>query len=79
MNTVLDAMQDLRDVDCELLTITQYLRPSPRHHPVSGWVRPRRVRRARSRGRAAGFRGVMSGPLVRSAYRPGRLCGRPAK
>jgi L-serine dehydratase len=38
MNTVLDAMQDLRDVDCGLLTIIRYLRPSPRHHPVSRWV-----------------------------------------
>ena len=40
------AMGDLRDVGCDLLTITQYLRPSVRHHPVIRWVRPRGVRRA---------------------------------
>ena len=70
---ITDAMQDLHDAGTEILTITQYLRPSLRHHPVERWVHAGGVRRARDRGEAIGFAGVMSGPLVRSSYRAGRL------
>ena len=67
------AMADLRTAGCEILTITQYLRPSPRHHPVQRWVRPEEfVEHARA-GAQMGFAGVMAGPLVRSSYRAGRL------
>jgi lipoic acid synthetase len=67
------AMADLRTAGCEILTITQYLRPSPRHHPVQRWVRPEEfVEHARA-GAQLGFAGVMAGPLVRSSYRAGRL------
>ena len=67
------AMADLRAVGCELLTITQYLRPSPRHHPVARWVRPQEFVSWREEALSLGFAGVMSGPLVRSSYRAGRL------
>ncbi|MDQ3600610.1 MAG: lipoyl synthase [Actinomycetota bacterium] len=67
------AMADLRAAGCEILTVTQYLRPSPRHHPVQRWVRPEEfVEHARA-GARMGFVGVMAGPLVRSSYRAGRL------
>ena len=67
------ALADLVDAGCELLTITQYLRPSPRHHPVSRWVPPAEFDTWGERALAVGFAGVMSGPLVRSSYRAGRL------
>jgi lipoic acid synthetase len=67
------AMADLRAAGCELLTITQYLRPSPRHHPVARWVEPAEFDRLREEALSLGFAGVMSGPLVRSSYRAGRL------
>jgi lipoic acid synthetase len=70
---VVAAMADLRDVGCDLLTITQYLRPSPRHHPVERWVRPEEFVELRGTALEMGFAGVMSGPLVRSSYRAGRL------
>jgi lipoic acid synthetase len=66
-------MADLRAVGCELLTITQYLRPSPRHHPVERWVRPEEFIELQEEALGLGFAGVMSGPLVRSSYRAGRL------
>ena len=68
------ALLDLHAAGCELITITQYLRPSPRHHPVDRWVQAGRVRRAARAGRTrSASPGVMSGPLVRSSYRAGRL------
>ena len=70
---VSEAMRDLRDAGCELLTITQYLRPSPRHHPVERWVKPEEFVALREEALGLGFVGVMSGPLVRSSYRAGRL------
>jgi lipoyl synthase len=70
---VSQAMQDLFDAGCELLTITQYLRPSVRHHPVHSWVRPEEFVAMREEAEDIGFAGVLSGPLVRSSYRAGRL------
>jgi lipoic acid synthetase len=70
---VSQAMRDLRDAGCELLTITQYLRPSPRHHPVVRWVPPEEFAELRAEAEALGFAGVLSGPLVRSSYRAGQL------
>ena len=67
------AMADLRSAGCELLTITQYLRPTPRHHPVERWVKPGEFAELREEAMELGFAGVMSGPLVRSSYRAGRL------
>ncbi|KJE20685.1 lipoate synthase [Frankia torreyi] len=68
-----EAMRDLRTAGCELLTVTQYLRPTPRHHPVERWVRPEEFLDWERVGAELGFSGVMSGPLVRSSYRAGRL------
>lgn len=70
---VSQALCDLRSAGCELITITQYLRPSPRHHPVERWVRPEEFVDLKSEADEIGFLGVMSGPLVRSSYRAGRL------
>jgi lipoic acid synthetase len=70
---VSQAMADLRRAGCELLTITQYLRPSARHHPVARWVPPDEFEGWREKAVGLGFAGVMSGPLVRSSYRAGRL------
>ena len=70
---VVDAMRDLRAAGTDLLTITQYLRPSARHHPVERWVRPEEFVELRDEALEMGFAGVMSGPLVRSSYRAGRL------
>jgi lipoic acid synthetase len=70
---VSQALRDLRSAGCDLITITQYLRPSPRHHPVERWVRPEEFVELKSEADEIGFLGVMSGPLVRSSYRAGRL------
>jgi lipoyl synthase len=67
------ALRDLLDVGCELVTITQYLRPSVRHHPVERWVKPEEFVDLAAEATELGFAGVMSGPLVRSSYRAGRL------
>jgi lipoic acid synthetase len=70
---VSQALQDLHDAGCELVTITQYLRPSVRHHPVERWVKPAEFVELKEEAEEIGFVGVMSGPLVRSSYRAGRL------
>ena len=67
------ALADLRAAGCDLLTITQYLRPSVRHHPVDRWVPPEEFDELGEEALDLGFAGVMSGPLVRSSYRAGRL------
>jgi len=67
------ALRDLHSAGCELITITQYLRPSPRHHPVERWVKPEEFVEMEAEAGEIGFAGVMSGPLVRSSYRAGRL------
>jgi lipoic acid synthetase len=67
------ALADLREAGCELITITQYLRPTPRHHPVERWVKPEEFVELADVADSLGFSGVMSGPLVRSSYRAGRL------
>ncbi|MDQ3308306.1 MAG: lipoyl synthase, partial [Actinomycetota bacterium] len=67
------ALDDLRSVGTELITITQYLRPSLRHHPIERWVEPEEFVELETEATALGFAGVMSGPLVRSSYRAGSL------
>ena len=67
------AMSDLYAAGCDLLTITQYLRPSPRRHPVDRWVPPEEFDELAEEAAEIGFAGVQSGPLVRSSYRAGRL------
>ena len=70
---VRQALVDLHDAGCDLVTITQYLRPSPRHHPVERWVKPEEFVALADYAEEIGFLGVMSGPLVRSSYRAGTL------
>jgi lipoyl synthase len=70
---VSEALADLYGAGAEIITITQYLRPSPRHHPVDRWIKPEEFIELAEEARAIGFAGVMSGPLVRSSYRAGRL------
>ncbi|GGP35328.1 lipoyl synthase [Streptomyces calvus] len=70
---VSEALRQLHDAGCELVTITQYLRPSVRHHPVERWVKPHEFVELKEEAEQIGFSGVMSGPLVRSSYRAGRL------
>ncbi|HJV14590.1 MAG TPA: lipoyl synthase [Propionibacteriaceae bacterium] len=68
-----EALKDLFHAGVEIVTITQYLRPSQRHHPVERWVKPEEFVELADEATALGFAGVMSGPLVRSSYRAGRL------
>ena len=70
---VSQALQDLRNAGCDLITITQYLRPTNKHHPVNRWVKPNEFVELSKEAQEIGFLGVMSGPLVRSSYRAGRL------
>jgi lipoyl synthase len=68
-------LADLHAAGCDLVTITQYLRPSARHHPVDRWVHPSEFVELSEAAQEMGFAGVMAGPLVRSSYRAGRLWG----
>ena len=70
---VSQALTDLHSAGCDLITITQYLRPTNKHHPVERWVKPQEFVELADEATAIGFLGVMSGPLVRSSYRAGRL------
>jgi lipoic acid synthetase len=67
------ALVDLHAAGCDLITITQYLRPTSKHHPVERWVKPNEFVELAQEAENVGFSGVMSGPLVRSSYRAGRL------
>jgi lipoic acid synthetase len=67
------ALRDLHNAGCDLITITQYLRPTQTHHPVERWVKPEEFVELAEEAEEIGFLGVMSGPLVRSSYRAGRL------
>ena len=67
------ALVDLHTAGCDLITITQYLRPTNKHHPVERWVKPDEFVELAKAAEEIGFSGVMSGPLVRSSYRAGRL------
>jgi lipoic acid synthetase len=62
------ALRDLRAVDCDILTLGQYLRPTSRHLPVERYVHPDEFEEMKQEGLGLGFRHVESGPLVRSSY-----------
>jgi lipoic acid synthetase len=70
---VSQALRDLHDAGTDIITLTQYLRPSPRHLPVSRWVKPEEFVAFKQEAEEIGFLGVLAGPLVRSSYRAGRL------
>ena len=67
------ALTELHEAGCDIITITQYLRPSPLHHPIDRWVKLEEFVHWSDVARDLGFVGVMAGPLVRSSYRAGRL------
>ncbi|MCZ6689903.1 MAG: lipoyl synthase [Planctomycetota bacterium] len=81
----LEAMADLRSAGVDILTLGQYLQPTPRHSEVVEFIRPERFDALAVEGRAMGFLYVASGPLVRSSYRAGEfflegiLQGRPER
>jgi len=70
---VYEALQDLVDAGTDIITITQYLRPGPTYHPIERWVKPEEFIEYRDAAYEMGFGAVMSGPLVRSSYRAGKL------
>ena len=70
---VSQALIDLHQAGTDIITITQYLRPSVRHHPVTRWVKPEEFVELKQEAEEVGYLGVLSGPLVRSSYRAGRL------
>ena len=65
---VLQTMRELREVDVDILTLGQYLRPSEKHMPLDRYVTPGEFRALRDAGMAMGYRHVEAGPLVRSSY-----------
>lgn len=73
---VSEALRDLHEAGCDIITVTQYLRPTPRHLPVARWVTPQEFVEIRDEAEEIGFAGVLAGPLVRSSYRAGRLWAR---
>lgn len=70
---VQSSLSDLKDAGCDIITITQYLRPTSMHHPIERWVKPEEFMEHSEYAKELGFGAVMSGPLVRSSYRSGRL------
>ncbi len=66
---VVATLRDLRASGVDVVTIGQYLQPSPKHAPIDRWVHPDEFRWFREQGEAMGFGSVFSGPLVRSSYR----------
>ena len=70
---VSQALRDLHTAGTDIITITQYLRPTARHHPIDRWVKPEEFVEIKQEAEEIGFLGVLAGPLVRSSYRAGRL------
>jgi len=82
---VMSALADLREVECDLLTLGQYLQPTLRHLPVVNFISPSNFSKLGSIAREMGFLHVASGPMVRSSYHaddfqlPGRRVGAPSQ
>ncbi|MBM4074403.1 MAG: lipoyl synthase, partial [Planctomycetes bacterium] len=72
---LLDVCADLRSVDCDMLTLGQYLQPTPDHLPVERYVPPEEFDEIGQITRTLGFRYVASGPFVRSSYHAGEMVG----
>ncbi|MGY5764596.1 lipoyl synthase [Brachybacterium sp. DNPG3] len=70
---ILDSLERLRAAGCDIITITQYLRPSKLHHPIDRWVKPQEFVELSEAADEMGFLAVMAGPMVRSSYRAGKL------
>ncbi|MEY4418548.1 MAG: hypothetical protein RIQ88_986 [Actinomycetota bacterium] len=73
IDEIVQALHDLYEAGTDIITITQYLRPSVKHHPVTRWVKPEEFVSLKNIAEQIGFLGVLAGPLVRSSYRAGRL------
>jgi lipoic acid synthetase len=65
---VIETLKDLRTVGCEVVTIGQYLQPSPKHLPIIEFITPEKFKEYETLGLEMGFKYVESGPLVRSSY-----------
>ena len=65
---ILEAMDDLRAVNCNILTLGQYLQPTPKHMPIARYVHPDEFKKLKEEGLNRGFSHVESAPLVRSSY-----------
>ena len=72
-NEILRSMSDLRESGVDLLTLGQYLRPTPNHLPVESWISPESFQEYRQIGLEIGFSEVAAGPLVRSSYRADKI------
>ncbi|MGD0339996.1 MAG: lipoyl synthase [Bacteroidota bacterium] len=72
---IVGVMKDLREVDCDIITIGQYLQPTKNHHPIIRYVPPEEFLRFREIGYSMGFKHVESGPLVRSSYHAEQQAG----
>ncbi|MDD7384929.1 MAG: lipoyl synthase [Actinomycetaceae bacterium] len=70
---VVESLHQIHDAGVDIITITQYLRPTKYHMPVQRWVTPKEFIALKQEAEKIGFSGVLSGPLVRSSYRSGRL------
>ena len=70
---IIEVMQDLRETGCDLLTLGQYLQPSPRHHPVISFISPDEFDQYHTIGKNMGFAEVASAPLVRSSFEADKL------
>ena len=70
---VVRVMKDLREADCELLTLGQYLQPSSKHHPIARYVSPGEFSEFKDIGKDLGFAEVASAPLVRSSFKAAEL------
>ena len=68
LNEVIEVMRDLREHNCDMLTLGQYLQPSKHHLPVERYVTPQEFNQLRDAALDLGFSNVASGPLVRSSY-----------
>ena len=78
LDELLDVFADLRAVGCDMLTLGQYLQPSPEHLPVERYVPPEEFDEIGAMAKRLGFGMVASGPFVRSSYHAGEMCGRRA-
>jgi lipoic acid synthetase len=70
---VVEVMKDLREANCDLLTLGQYLQPSPKHHPVVRFISPEEFSQYRDIGKEMGFIEVAAAPLVRSSFKAAEL------
>jgi lipoic acid synthetase len=73
LDEVMQVLDDLRKAGCRVVTLGQYLRPSPAHHPVVRFVHPNEFEELRRAATRMGFDSVASGPFVRSSYNAGKL------